>query len=204
MDRRPFHTPHLWVFAEKRLQDLPGGFRVSHLFSALPDSIRNDMAFHDRWHAYLPGWEIPKMQTAYFTDHLGFISDYIAEIFHEGLRNRNFADAHDRYFSFGNHLEARDRTAVVKTVSGLVKLLHPANDPTRPEMEEYVRLALEMRRRVKEQLKRMGGIEYAKVNFSYYRQGDGRGELRRLPGTGEYPTHSRYPPAAGRHLHHRL
>ncbi|MBU2220286.1 protease Lon-related BREX system protein BrxL [Patescibacteria group bacterium] len=141
--------------------------RVSHLFSALPDSIRNDMAFHDRWHAYLPGWEIPKMQTAYFTDHLGFISDYIAEIFHEGLRNRNFADAHDRYFSFGNHLEARDRTAVVKTVSGLVKLLHPANDPTRPEMEEYVRLALEMRRRVKEQLKRMGGIEYAKVNFSY-------------------------------------
>ncbi|MBU2054675.1 MAG: protease Lon-related BREX system protein BrxL [Proteobacteria bacterium] len=141
--------------------------RVSHLFSALPDSIRNDMAFHDRWHAYLPGWEIPKMQTAYFTDHLGFISDYIAEIFHEGLRNRNFADAHDRYFSFGNHLEARDRTAVVKTVSGLVKLLHPANDPTRPEMEEYVRFALEMRRRVKEQLKRMGGIEYAKVNFSY-------------------------------------
>ncbi|MFH2075674.1 MAG: protease Lon-related BREX system protein BrxL [Pseudomonadota bacterium] len=141
--------------------------RVSHLFSALPDSIRNDMAFHDRWHGYLPGWEIPKMQTAYFTDHLGFISDYIAEIFHEGLRNRNFADAHDRYFSFGNHLEARDRTAVVKTVSGLVKLLHPANDPTRPEMEEYVRFALEMRRRVKEQLKRMGGIEYAKVNFSY-------------------------------------
>lgn len=141
--------------------------RVSHLFSALPDSIRNDMAFHDRWHGYLPGWEIPKMQTAYFTDHLGFISDYIAEIFHEGLRNRNFADAHERYFSFGNHLEARDRTAVVKTVSGLVKLLHPANDPTRAEMEEYVRFALEMRRRVKEQLKRMGGIEYAKVNFSY-------------------------------------
>jgi ATP-dependent Lon protease len=141
--------------------------RVSHLFSALPDSIRNDMAFHDRWHGYLPGWEIPKMQTAYFTDHLGFISDYIAEIFHEGLRNKNFADAHERFFSFGNHLEARDRTAVVKTVSGLVKLLHPANDPTRAEMEEYVRFALEMRRRVKEQLKRMGGIEYAKVNFSY-------------------------------------
>ena len=141
--------------------------RVSHLFSALPDSIRNDMAFHDRWHGYLPGWEIPKMQTAYFTDHLGFISDYIAEIFHEGMRNRNFADAHERYFSFGNHLEARDRTAVVKTVSGLIKLLHPANDPTQQEVEEYVRLALEMRRRVKEQLKRMGGIEYAKVNFSY-------------------------------------
>jgi ATP-dependent Lon protease len=141
--------------------------RVSHLFSALPDSIRNDMAFHDRWHGYLPGWEIPKMQTAYFTDHLGFIYDYIAEIFHEGLRNKNFADAHERFFSFGNHLEARDRTAVVKTVSGLVKLLHPANDPTRAEMEEYVRFALEMRRRVKEQLKRMGGIEYAKVNFSY-------------------------------------
>ncbi len=106
------------------------------------------------------------MQTAYFTDHLGFISDYIAEIFHEGMRNRNFADIHEQYFSFGNHLEARDRTAVVKTVSGLVKLLHPANDPTRQEVEEYVSFALEMRRRVKEQLKRMGGIEYAKVNFS--------------------------------------
>ena len=166
--------------------------RVSHLFSALPDSIRNDMAFHDRWHGYLPGWEIPKMQTAYFTDHLGFISDYIAEIFHEGLRNRNFADAHDRYFSFGNHLEARDRTAVVKTVSGLVKLLHPANDPTRPEMEEYVRLALEMRRRVKEQLKRMGGIEYAKVNFSYIDKETGEesfvgcpelGNIRLIPDT---------------------
>jgi ATP-dependent Lon protease len=141
--------------------------RVSHLFSALPDSIRNDMAFHDRWHGYLPGWEIPKMQTAYFTDHLGFISDYIAEIFHEGLRNRNFADTHEKYYAFGNHLEARDRTAAVKTISGLVKLLHPGNDPSRQEMEEYVCLALEVRRRVKEQLKRMGGIEYARVNFSY-------------------------------------
>ena len=141
--------------------------RISHLFSALPESIRNDMAFHDRWHAYLPGWEMPKMQTAYFTDHLGFISDYIAEIFHEGMRNRNFADAYEKYFSFGNHVEARDRTAIVKTVSGLVKLLHPGGNFTRPEIEEYVRFAVEMRRRVKEQLKRMGGIEYAKVNFSF-------------------------------------
>ncbi len=141
--------------------------RVSHLFTALPDAIRNDMAFHDRWHGYLPGWEIPKMQTAYFTDHLGFVSDYIAEIFHEGLRNRNFADICETSFSFGNHLEARDRTACVRSISGLVKLLHPAGDPKREELEEYVAFSLELRRRVKEQLKRMGGIEYARVNFSY-------------------------------------
>jgi len=166
--------------------------RVFHLFSSLPESIRNDMAFHDRWHAFLSGWEIPKMQTPYFTDHLGFISDYISEIFHEGMRNRNFADAHEKYFSFGNHVEARDRTAAVKTVSGLVKLLNPANDPTRQEIEEYVRFALEMRRRVKEQLKRMGGIEYAKVNFSYIDKVTGEetfagcpelGNIQLIPGT---------------------
>jgi ATP-dependent Lon protease len=158
--------------------------RVSHLFTPLPDSICNDMAFHDRWHAYLPGWEMPKMQTAYFTDHLGFISDYIAEIFHGGLRNRNFADTHEKYFSFGNHVEARDRTAAVKTVSGLVKLLHPANDPQREEVEEYVRFALELRRRVKEQLKRMGGIEYAKVNFSYLDKETGEEQFVGCPELG--------------------
>lgn len=141
--------------------------RISHLFNALPESIRNDMAFHDRWHAYLPGWEIPKMQTEYLTSHMGFIADYIAEVFHNELRRRNYADIYDRYFALGSHIEERDRRAIAKTTSGLIKLIHPDGQCSREEVQEYLSLAMELRRRVKEQLKRMGGIEYSKVNFSY-------------------------------------
>ena len=141
--------------------------RISHLFSPLPESVRNDMAFHDRWHAYLPGWEVPKMQKEYFTSHLGFISDYLSEIFHSQLRRRNYTDKYDLYYSLGSHVEERDRKAAVRTVSGLLKLLHPDGNCTKAEMQEYLSFALEMRRRVKEQLKRMGGIEYARVNLSY-------------------------------------
>jgi len=147
--------------------------RVSHLFNVLPESIRNDMAFHDRWHAYLPGWEIPKMQTDYFTEHLGFISDYIAEIFHNELRRRNYTDLYDHYFSLGSHIEERDRKAIAKTTSGLIKLIHPDGKCSKSEIEEYLQFAMELRRRVKEQLKRMGGIEYSKVNFSYIDKIDG-------------------------------
>ncbi|MEI6785154.1 MAG: BREX system Lon protease-like protein BrxL, partial [Verrucomicrobiota bacterium] len=141
--------------------------RVSHLFAALPETVRHDMAFHDRWHAYLPGWEVPKMQPDYFTAHMGFIADYIAEIFHKELRRRNYTDAYDRFFSLGNHVEERDRKAVVRTMSGLIKLLHPDGKCSKEEIQEYLVFALELRRRVKEQLKRMGGIEYSKVNLSY-------------------------------------
>lgn len=141
--------------------------RISHLFTPLPDTIRNDMAFHDRWHAYLPGWEMPKMQPDYFTAHLGFIADYIAEIFHSELRWRNYTDAYDRFYALGSHVEERDRKAAVRTVSGLMKLIHPDGQCTQEEMREYLEFALELRRRVKEQLKRMGGIEYSKVNLSY-------------------------------------
>lgn len=147
--------------------------RVSHLFNVLPESIRNDMAFHDRWHAYLPGWEIPKMQTDYFTEHLGFISDYIAEIFHNELRRRNYTDLYDNYFSLGSHIEERDRKAIAKTTSGLIKLIHPEGKCSKSEIEEYLQFSMELRRRVKEQLKRMGGIEYSKVNFSYIDKIDG-------------------------------
>ena len=140
--------------------------KTSHLFSPFPEPIRNDMAFHDRWHAYLPGWEMPKMQPDYFAHHLGFIADYIAEIFRE-LRKKNYTDAYERFFRLGSHVEERDRKAIVKTVSGLLKLLHPDGKCEKPELEQYLRLAIEARRRVKEQLKRMGGIEYAKVNLSY-------------------------------------
>jgi ATP-dependent Lon protease len=141
--------------------------RISHLLTALPEVIRNDMAFHDRWHAYLPGWEMPKMQPYYFTSHMGFIADYIAEIFHSELRRRNYTDAYDRFFSLGSHVEERDRKAIAKTTSGLIKLIHPDGICSRDEAEVYLTFAIELRRRVKEQLKRMGGIEYSKVNLSY-------------------------------------
>lgn len=148
--------------------------RISHLFNALPETIRNDLAFHDRWHAYLPGWELPKMQPDYFTYHMGFIADYLAEIFHTELRRRNYTDAYDRLFSLGNHVEERDRRAIAKTVSGLVKLIHPDGKCSEEEIQEYLTFAIELRRRVKEQLKRMGGIEYAKVNFSYISKKNGQ------------------------------
>lgn len=141
--------------------------RTSHLFLPFPDTIRNDMAFHDRWHAYLPGWELPKMQPGYFTAHMGFIADYIAEIFHNELRPRSYADLYDRHFHLGSHVEERDRKAIARTTSGLIKLLHPDGECTKAEIEEYLAFATELRRRVKEQLRRMGGVEYARVNLSY-------------------------------------
>jgi len=139
--------------------------RTSHLFQPLPDDLR-DMAFIDRLHIYLPGWEIPKMEMRFFTSHYGFVVDYLAEVFGE-LRRRNYSDVIDRYWDLGEHLNARDVKAVRKTVSGLVKLLYPSGDPPRDQLEELLELALEGRRRVKEQLKRMGAFEYARTSFSY-------------------------------------
>jgi len=141
--------------------------RRSHLFAPLPETIRNDTAFHDRWHAYLPGWEMPKLKPEHFTNHLGFIADYIAEIFHNGLRPMNYTDAYDRYFAFGNHVGQRDRKAAVRTISGLMKLIHPDGQCSKDEMTEYVSFALEVRRRVKEQLKRINPIEFSRVNLSF-------------------------------------
>ncbi len=141
--------------------------RTSHLFSPLPETIRNDTAFHDRWHAYLPGWEMLKLKPDHFTPHMGFVADYIAEIFHNGLRPLNYTDTYEAYFSFGNHVGQRDRKAVVRTVSGLMKLIHPEGTCSKEEMAEYVTIGLEMRRRVKEQLKRMNPIEFSRVNLSY-------------------------------------
>jgi ATP-dependent Lon protease len=139
--------------------------RTHHLFQPLPE-ILQDMAFIDRLHFYLPGWETPKMETRFFTGHYGFVVDYLAEAFRE-LRKRSYVDVVDGYWEFGDHLNARDVKAVRKTVSGLVKLLHPGGDPSRAELEEYLELALEGRRRVKEQLRKMGAFEYARTSFSY-------------------------------------
>jgi ATP-dependent Lon protease len=140
--------------------------RSSHLFVPMPDVIREDMAFLDRIHYYIPGWEIPKMRVEFFTDHYGFVVDYLAEALRE-LRKHNFTEVIDRHYSLGSHLNARDVKAVRKSVSGLVKLLYPHGELTGEELAELVEMALEGRRRVKEQLKKMGSFEYHQTSFSY-------------------------------------
>ncbi|MDL1971049.1 MAG: protease Lon-related BREX system protein BrxL [Candidatus Desulfofervidaceae bacterium] len=140
--------------------------QTSHLFMPLPDVIREDMAFLDRIHFYLPGWEIPKMKNEFFTGHYGFVVNYLAEALRE-LRRHNFTEVIDRYFSLGSHLNARDVKAVRKTVSGLVKLIYPDGEVSKEELAELVEVALEGRRRVKEQLKKMGSFEYHQTSFSY-------------------------------------
>ncbi len=140
--------------------------RSSHLFMPMPDVIREDMAFLDRIHFYIPGWEIPKMRVEFFTDHYGFVVDYLAEALRE-LRKHNFTEIIDRFFSLGSHLNARDVKAVRKSVAGLVKLIYPHGEVTKDELSELLDLALEGRRRVKEQLKKMGSFEYHQTSFSF-------------------------------------
>ncbi len=139
--------------------------RSSHLFVPLPDAIREDLAFLDRLHFYLPGWEIPKMRVEFFTDHYGFVVDYLAEALRE-LRRHNFTELLDRHYALGAHLNARDVKAVRKTVAGLAKLIYPSGDVTKEGLGEIAELALEGRRRVKEQLKKMGSFEYHQTSFS--------------------------------------
>ncbi len=125
-----------------------------------------DTAFLDRMHCYLPGWEIPKFRPEHFTDDYGFITDYLAEFVRE-LRKEQYGDALDQYFRLGKNLNQRDTIAVRKMVGGLVKLLYPNGEYTKEQLEEILQLSLEMRRRVKEQLKKLGGMEFYDVNFSY-------------------------------------
>ena len=140
--------------------------KTSHLFAPFPEEMANDSAFFDRMHYYLPGWEIPKMRPDFFTNRYGFIVDYIAEYFRE-MRKRSFTDAIDKYFNLGNHLNQRDTIAVRKTVSGMIKLIYPHGEYTKQDIEEILEYALEGRRRVKEQLKKIGGMEFYDVMFSY-------------------------------------
>lgn len=140
--------------------------QTGHLFAPMPDVIRNDMAFIDRLHFYLPGWEIPKMQNSNFTDHYGFVVDYFAEALKD-LRKHNFTETIDHYFALGSHLNARDRKAVRKTVSGLMKILYPHGEVDSVQLAELLEIAMEGRRRVKEQLKKMGSFEYYHTSFSY-------------------------------------
>ena len=145
--------------------DIEGVLKSSHLFSPFPDDMQ-DLALIDRYHYYLPGWEVPKMQSEYFGDQYGFIVDYLAEYLRE-MRKETHGDVINQYFGFGDHLNQRDEKAVRKTVSGLLKLLHPHGEFEKEHLVEYLEFAVEGRRRIKEQLKRMGGMEYRAVNFSY-------------------------------------
>lgn len=140
--------------------------QTGHLFEPMPAVIRDDMAFIDRLHFYLPGWEVPKMRNDMFTDHYGFVVDYMAEALRE-LRRHNFTEITDRHFTMGPHLVARDRKAVKRTVSGLMKIIYPHGDATKEELAELLEFAMEGRRRVKEQLKKMGSFEYYHTSFSY-------------------------------------
>jgi ATP-dependent Lon protease len=154
--------------------DLPAEVLVktSHLFADLPKAMI-DPAFLDRIHFYLPGWEVPKMEQKFFTGHYGLVSDYLSEALRE-LRKYSYADAVTTDFAFGSHLNARDEKAVKKTVSGFLKLLHPHERYTHADLREYLEVALEARRRVKEQLKVLAPHEYAKVSFSYLENDTGR------------------------------
>lgn len=140
--------------------------QTGHLFAPMPDVIRDDMAFIDRLHCYVPGWEIPKMRNEFFTDHYGFVIDYLAEALRD-LRKLNYTELCDTYFGLGTHLNTRDRKAVRRTVSGLVKIIHPHGTPSKDDLEDILKIAIEGRRRVKEQLKKMGSFEYSQTSFSY-------------------------------------
>ncbi|MCY9373376.1 protease Lon-related BREX system protein BrxL [Bacillus haynesii] len=154
------------VFVGNINQSVDTLIKTSHLFAPFPEEMANDSAFFDRMHYYLPGWEIPKMRPDIITEKYGFIVDYLAEFFRE-MRKRTFSDAINRYFKLGNNLNQRDTNAVKRTVSGMLKLLYPHGDFTKEELSEVLEYALEGRRRVKEQLKKIGGMEFYDVMFSY-------------------------------------
>lgn len=157
--------------------------QVGHLFAPMPDVIRDDMAFIDRIHFYLPGWEIPKMRVELFTRHYGFVVDYLAEAL-RALRKYNYTEVIDRHFSLGSHLNARDRKAVRKSVSGLMKIIYPNGEAAPEELQEILELALEGRRRVKEQLKKMGAFEYYHTSFSYMAKESGEEHFVGAPEMG--------------------
>lgn len=156
--------------------------RVSHLLSPFPKEMI-DTAFFDRFHHYLPGWEIPKMRPEFFTDAYGFISDYFSECLRE-LRKRNFSDAIQKYFRLGKDLNQRDVIAVKHTVSGLLKLLFPDARYSKENVRQCLEYALVGRRRIKEQLKKLGGLEFYDVHFSYIDLEDGEERFVSTPESG--------------------
>ena len=154
------------VFVGNINQSVDVLLKTSSLFAPFPPEMGTDTAFLDRIHCYIPGWEIPKFRPEHFTDDYGFITDYLAEFIRE-LRKEQHGDALDKYFRLGKNLNQRDTIAVRKMTGGLIKLLYPDGEYSKEQMEEVLVFALEMRRRVKEQLKKLGGMEFYDVNFSY-------------------------------------
>ena len=154
------------VFVGNINQSVDVLLKTSSLFDPFPPEMGTDTAFLDRIHCYIPGWEIPKFRPEHFTNDYGFITDYLAEFIRE-LRKEQCGDAIDKYFRLGKNLNQRDTIAVRKIVGGFVKLLYPDGNYSKEELEEILQFALEMRRRVKEQLKKLGGMEFYDVNFSY-------------------------------------
>jgi ATP-dependent Lon protease len=154
------------VFVGNINQSVDVLLKTSSLFDPFPEEMAVDTAFLDRMHCYLPGWEIPKFSPEHFTNDYGFITDYLAEFLRE-LRKDQYGDSLDKYFRLGKNLNQRDTIAVRKMVNGYLKLVYPHGEFTKDDLEEILCLALEMRRRVKEQLKKIGGMEFYDVNLSY-------------------------------------
>ena len=154
------------VFVGNINQSVDVLLKTSSLFDPFPPEMGTDTAFLDRMYCYIPGWEIPKFRPEHFTNDYGFITDYLAEFIRE-LRKEQYGDALDKYFRLGKNLNQRDTIAVRKMVGGMIKLLYPDGEFTKEQLEEILKFALEMRRRVKEQLKKLGGMEFYDVNFSY-------------------------------------
>jgi ATP-dependent Lon protease len=153
------------VFVGNINQSVDTLVKTSHLLAPFPETMI-DSAFFDRFHAYIPGWEIPKMRPEYFTNQYGLIVDFLAEWVRE-MRKRNFGDAISKFFKLGRDLNQRDTIAVKHTVSGLLKLLYPNEKYDKDAVRRCLEYALEARRRVKEQLKKIGGMEFFDVHFSY-------------------------------------
>ncbi|NIA10566.1 MAG: protease Lon-related BREX system protein BrxL, partial [Nitrospiraceae bacterium] len=171
------------VFVGNINQSISSLLRTFHLFAPFPEAMNNDSAFFDRMHYYLPGWEVPKFRPIHFTDRYGFIVDYLAEFLRE-MRKRSFSDNMFDYFKFGNNLNQRDVIAVKKTYSGLMKLIYPDGNISKEEAQEILEYAMVGRRRVKEQLKKIGGIEFFDVNFSYIDNDDFTEHFVTVPESG--------------------
>ncbi len=169
--RESINASAAMVFVGNINQSVESLVKTSHLLAPFPEAMI-DSAFFDRFHAYVPGWEIPKMRPEFFTNQYGLIVDYLAEYLRE-MRKHSFADAIDKWFKLGNNLNQRDTIAVRRTTSGLLKLVCPNGEYTKDSVRKCLEYALEARRRVKEQLKKIGGMEFYDVHFSYIDLEDG-------------------------------
>jgi len=169
--RESINASAAMVFVGNINQSVESLVKTSHLLAPFPEAMI-DSAFFDRFHAYVPGWEIPKMRPEFFTNQYGLIVDYLAEYLRE-MRKQSFADAIDKWFKLGNNLNQRDTIAVRRTTSGLLKLVSPNGEYGKDTVRKCLEYALETRRRVKEQLKKIGGMEFYDVHFSYIELEDG-------------------------------